>query len=399
MPCESAVYEVLVQSKTCTRQALELLAQVSRAARSAVDAHLVSRRGAALADYTRGLAKIGHARVRSVRLSLVCDDVQHAQALLEALGCCRRLEDLDVRGCDVMATDDDERERFRAAVARMLTSEAFPALRRVRLWANPWVQLADVAAVTASTPTLQALQVGRVRLSVPPDADLARLGNLQSLEIVQCIVHGCVLPWVVKLLSSCRLQRLALSVNPVCGGFWEATELVPVPENTTLRELRLNACDIDTAPQAKQLALVLGAVPGLKVCHLAENSFGGHSGEHVLSALSTCTKLVDLDVCDCDLHGDCVGALVATLRSLRSLRSFKMKDVLLQDDERRVMAALSEAKQVRKVKFGDYSSSHAALLALHPLALVLEVLDLKYKYMSLGCATTIAQVLFCVGCS
>lgn len=52
--------------QTCTRAVLDLLAQVSRAARSAVDTHLVSRRDMTLAAYTHGLATIGHARVRSV---------------------------------------------------------------------------------------------------------------------------------------------------------------------------------------------------------------------------------------------------------------------------------------------------------------------------------------------
>jgi len=84
MAGDCAVFEVLVQSNTCTQAALQLLAQVSRAARSAVDAHVVSRRGAALGAYTRGLAKIGHARVRSVRLSHASDNLQDAQTLFEA---------------------------------------------------------------------------------------------------------------------------------------------------------------------------------------------------------------------------------------------------------------------------------------------------------------------------
>ena len=388
---EATVLEVLVQSNTCTRAALELLAQVSRAARSAVDVHLVSRRGATLGAYTRGLAEFGHARVRSVRLSHVSDNLQHAQALFEALGCCRRLEDLDVSGFEVMATGDHERERFRAAVARMLTSEAFPALRRVRLWEG--VQLADVVAVGAQTPRLCALHAGRVRLHAAPDADFTQLAGLRSLKIGECLLDGCVLPWVAKLMSTCRLERLALSVKPMQGGFREATEPTAVPKNTTLQELRLKSCEIDTAQQAQLLVLVLRALPKLRVCDLSDNAFGAHSGASVLSALGTCTELRELDVRDCDLDGTCVEALANIPAKLPALRSFKMKNVLLQNDERRVMAAFSKAPQLRAVEFGDYSSSPAALLALQPLAPVLEVLNLENKYMALGCAKTILQAL------
>ena len=396
---EAAVFEVLVQSNTCTRVTLQLLARVSRAARSAVDAHVVSRPGATVGAYTRGLAKIGHARVRSVRLSHASYNLQHAQALFEALGCCRRLEDLDLSGFEVMATGDYERGRFRAAVARMLTSEAFPALRRVRLWEGSSVELADVVAVAAQTPRLCALHAGRVRLHAAPDADLTQLAGLRSLKIGECLLPGCVLPWVAKLVTSCRLEHLALSVKPVHAGFREATEPMAVPENRTLRELRLKSCEIDTAQQAQLLVLVLRALPKLRVCDLADNAFGAHSGGLVLEALGTCTELRELDVRDCDLDGTCVEALVNIPAKLLALRSFKMKNVLLQNDERRVMAAFSKAPKLLAVEFGDYLSSPAALLALGPLAPVLEVLDLKYKYMSLGCATTIAEVLFCVGCS
>lgn len=395
---EAAVFEVLVQSNTCTRAVLERLAWVSRAARSAVDAHVVSRRGATVGAYTRGLAEIGHERVRSVRLSHVSDSLQHARELFEALRCCRRLEDLDLSRFEVMATAYHERERFRAAVARMLTSEAFPALQRVRLWEGSSVELADVVAVAAQTPRLCALQAGRVRLHAAPDADLTQLAGLRSLKIGECLLAGCVLPWVVNLLSTCCLERLALSVQSAWGGFRETTEPADMPKNTTLRELRLKSCDIKTEAQATLLAGVLRALPELRVCDLADNAFGAHSGGLVLSALGTCTELRELDVRDCDLDGTCVEALVNIPGKLLDLSSFKMKDVLLQNDERRVMAAFSKAPQLLAVEFGDYSSSPAALLALRPLAPVLEVLHLQNKYMHFGCATVITQVFARVGC-
>jgi hypothetical protein len=398
MPNEPAVYEVLVQSNKCTRAALELLARVSRAARSAVDAHVVSRRGATVGACTRGLAKIGHARVRSVRLSHASDNLQHAQALFEALRCCPRLEDLDLSGFEVMTTSDYQRELLHAAVARMLTSEAFPALRRVRLWESSCVELADVVAVAAQTPRLCALHAGRVRLHAAPDADLTPLAGLRSLKIGECLLAGCVLPWVAKLVTLCRLEHLALSVKPVHAGFREATEHKEVPQNTTLRELRLKTCEIDTLQQAQLLALVLRALPKLQVCDLANNAFGAHSRGVVLWALGTCTELRELDVRDCNLDETCVEALVNIPDKLPALRSFKMKNILLQNDERKVMAAFSKAPQLVAVEFGDYSPSAAALLALCPLAPALEALHLQNKYMHLGCATVITQVFARVGC-
>lgn len=390
---EAAVFEVLVQSNTCTQAALKRLAWVSRAARSAVDARLVSRRGATVGAYTRGLAEIGHERVRSVRLSHVSDSLQHAWALFKALECCRRLEDLDLSRFEVMATGYHERERFRAAVVRMLTSEAFPALQRVRLWEESYVELADVVAVAAQTPRLCALHAGRVRLHAALDADLTQLAGLRSLKIGECLLAGCVLSWVAKLVTSCRLEHLALSVQSAWRGFRETTEPVDMPKNTTLRELRLKSCDIKTEAQATLLAGVLRALPELRVCDLADNAFGAHSGGLVLEALGTCTELRELDVSECDLDGTCVKALVNIPAKLLALRSFKMKDVLLQNDERQVMAAFSKAPRLCVVEFGDTPSSSAALLALQPLAPVLEVLHLQNKYMALGCATTIAQVL------